>query len=279
MKKMKRNYSKKVPTRRDLAAEGLMSFTAAFELLRKHNVPGFGSREAARQRIVVDNLMTIQRIGRQYYVPSSEVHRLVGAQPVVLSDTEDQVLLKFYQEDPANDYIKATSLRLSKTLAHAKFIYDSYQEALTDPRVRQAQAEKKREEERKKLEEERAAAPTRKCTGCGRTDTESRAESASVVFAATGVNKPFFDMAVGFALQEFAAHRCPECLGWQKNAPALAMRAKIEQLEEAAATPRNISSNSSGSPEGAGGRTSDGSVSANSGAGAEEAPPLPTTRD
>lgn len=280
----------KIKSRRELAGEGWMSLASACELFRKHNVPGYGNRESARKRIVIDKTMPIQRFGKQYFVPIAEVHKLTGSQPVVLDKSEDQALLEFYQTDPSNDYIKATTLGLSRTLSHAKYIFDSYQVALTDPRIRQAVAEKKQAEERKRLEEERVAAPTRKCEECDRTPSESRTDSAEIVYALTGVRKPFFDVSTEFVVLEFISHRCSKCLAWRKTAPIAAMRAKIEQLEHdvistgpADEAPTEVasifSSNSSGSRAGPSGRTSDGSMSADGGAGAEEALPLPTTRD
>lgn len=246
-----------------------MTFSAACELLRKHNVPGYSSREAARVRIIVDGTVPHQKIGRQYYVPASEIHKLVGEQPTIDAPSEDQALLKFYQDDPANDCVKATVLGLSRSLQHAKFIYDTYQEALHDPRVLAAKREKEREAAA-------TASASKPCASCGRMNEQSRAESAQLVQSVTGDVKSFFDMTEEIRLQEFFEHRCRECLAWRKGAPIEAMRAKLQAFAQVPKKSDDEGDLSSTPGPNGGAKTADGIESVNRDADVEEVPPLPT---
>jgi hypothetical protein len=266
--------------RRELAAkQGLMTLASACELLRQYEVPGYTNRESARVRIVVDKAIPFQMIGKQYFVPAVEVHKLIGARPLATATSEDQALLKFYLDDPANNYIKAVALGLARSLQHAKSVYDTYQESLRDPRVLAAEHEKKREAERAAA----AASAGKPCASCGRTNEQSQTESAQLVQDVTGDVKGFFDMTEEIRLQEFFGHRCRECLAWRKGAPIEAMRAKLQafaQVPEKEPKESNVESDLSSTPSPNGGaKTADGIESVSHDADVEEVPSLPTNSD
>jgi hypothetical protein len=257
-----------------------MTLASACELLRQYDVPGYTNRESARVRIVIDKAIPSQRIGKQYFVPAVEVHKLIGARPMAPNNpSEDQTLIKFYLDDPTNDYIKAMSLGLSRSLQHAKSVYDTYQEALRDPRVLAAKREKEREAERAAA----AASAGKPCASCGRTSEQSQTESAQLVQDVTGDVKSFFDMTEEIRLQEFFGHRCRECLAWRKGAPIEAMRAKLQafaQVPEKEPKESNVESDLSSTPSPNGGaKTADGIESVSHDADVEEVPSLPTNSD
>lgn len=249
---------------------GLITLAEACELLRKHSVPGYTNRESARVRIVIDNSVPHQKIGKQYFVPAVEIHKLIGSLPVSDAVSEDQALIKFYQTDSTNDYLKATAQGLSRTVAHAKIIYDQFCEAQNDPRIRMALAEKQREKEH-------ASFATRKCIHCGRTSKEAQFDNEAVVSAATGESRSSFVLDEEIRLREFVKHRCSECLFWRSTSPVDAMRAKLQFLAEAQNSPEiEIDLSTTANGEGSA-KTANGSESATPGASAEEASPLPTT--
>lgn len=252
-----------------------MTLASACELLRQYEVPGYTNRESARVRIVVDKAIPFKMIGKQYFVPAVEVHKLIGARPQTNEQSEDQALLKFYQEDPTHDPVKATVLGVARTLLHAKVIFEAYQESLRDPRVLAAKREKEREAERAAA----AASAGKPCASCGRTNEQARDESAQLVQEVTGEVKGFFDMVEEIRLQEFFAHRCRECLAWQKGSPIEAMRAKLQafaQVPQKSEGERDLSATPGPSGDA---KTAHGIEGANLGAGTEEVSPLPTNSD
>lgn len=253
-----------------------MTLAAASELLRQYEVPGYTNRESARIRIVVDKAIPYQMIGKQYFVPATEVHKLIGARPMAPDNpSEDQKLLKFYLDDPLNNYIKAVALGLARSLQHAKFIYDTYQESLRDPRVLAAEHEKRREAERAAA----AASAGKPCASCGRANEQSQAESAQLVQSVTGDVKSFFDMTEEIRLQEFSGHRCRECLAWRKDAPIEAMRAKLQAFTQVPKKSDDEGDLSSTPGPNGGAKTADGIESVSHDADAEEVLSPPTNSD
>ena len=252
-----------------------MTLASAYELLRQYEVPGYTNRESARVRIVVDKAIPYQMIGKQYFVSAAEIHKLIGARPMATATSEDQALLKFYLDDPANNYIKATALGFARSIQHAKAVYDTYQESLRDPRVLAAEHERKREAERTAA----AAEVGKPCTSCERPSEQARAESAQLVQAVTGDVKEFFDMAEEIQLQEFFAHRCRDCLSWRKGAPLQAMRDKLRALAQVPEKSENEPALSSTPVAVGSDKTADGIVSVKPGAGVEEIPHSPTRSD
>ena len=248
-----------------------MTLRQAGELLQKHGVPGYSCLESIRKRIVVNNAIPHEKVGKYYFVQAAGVHKLIGEQPQLTAPTEDQALLKFYQEDPENDFVKATVLGIARSIQHARFVYEIHQDYMRSPKIRATQIERAREAEL-------LAASTRKCSACARTIDEARSDGESVVSAVAGEQRGSFALDEEIKLKEFVKHRCPECFFWRTSAPVEAMRAKILAPDEADADQPDEKDFSPTAPSEASAKTADGSKSATPSAGAEEAPPLPTTQ-
>ena len=100
----------------------------AIELLREHDVPGFGNRESARQRIVIDDALPHKMVGRRHYVDTASLHALIGAQPSAPSDScsEDQRLVRYFQEEPTRDAVSAVADGIARSLVHAQVVLAAY---------------------------------------------------------------------------------------------------------------------------------------------------------
>lgn len=194
----------------------MIPFAEAFRLL--NHLPGYFTRSSARRRILEENELPHEKVGKkgEIWVLGPAVHDKIGTIPTNFTiETEDQRLIKHFQEKETNNYITAMEAGLASKLIHAKHVYDEYLLGKKDPRVLAAKA--------KETHNERIANQELSCPECIRTYQGSREDSKRIAREVTG-DRDIFTLREEYALIELQEYRCPKCRQWRIPVPIERMR-------------------------------------------------------
>jgi hypothetical protein len=189
------------------------------------HIPGYCTITSLKSRIRSGDFPYEKVGGRgEIWVLGPAVHEKIGMGKDEAQMTEDQKLIRHYEEDESNNYITATKSGLASTLGHAKRVYEEYLTSKTDPRFVAAKA--------KKTHEERLAHQELSCPECIRSYRDSREDSIRVTREVTG-DRNIFTLAEEYALIELHEFRCPKCRQWRIPVPIERMRECLHMMHEA----------------------------------------------
>jgi hypothetical protein len=208
----------------------------AIASLAEYDVPGYGNRESARQRIVDRDELPHKMVGKRHFVLKTALHALLGQQPAGPANmsSEDQLLIRYFLADPAHDAIGALAEGIARSVVHATAVWNEFRASPTAARAAATALAKKREEERLAREE---AAKAWRCPECHRSDQTGAEEQRRVVQEVVPGRQGDFYIIEEVVLATFGAHRCMGCVRWRADAPTAAMREHLEEWrrnEEAA---------------------------------------------
>ena len=193
----------------------------AFRLLK--DLPGFHTEDNTRERIKAGEL-PFEKVGGRgdIWVLGPAVHEKLGMNRDEANMTEDQKLIRHYEESDSNNYVTAMSLRLASTLTHAKRVYEEYLSGLQDPRVMAGAARREHES--------RLAHPETPCSVCHRTSSVGKEDSTVVTRSVTG-ERDIFNFQEEYVLNEFRNLRCPQCKHWRLPVPVERMQELISSTK------------------------------------------------
>jgi hypothetical protein len=195
----------------------MIPFREAHRFLQ--HLTGFHSREQMRVRILEDKMLRFERVGRrnEIWVHGPSVHEMAGT--IKSNDlTEDQKLIKHYEEKPTNNHVTAMSAGLAATLGHAKRIFEEYRATINDPHVVAAKA---KEAHDKELPE-----PQKPCKVCDRTPKLAEDDHRRINLALTG-DRTNLDLTEEHLLAPFQGLRCTGCWTWRAHAPIAIMSERL----------------------------------------------------
>lgn len=204
----------------------MIPFKEAYRLLK--HLPGYYTEAAARERVREE--LPFEKVGGRgdIWVLGPAVHEKIGTGKDATNLTEDQRLIRHYEEDPSNNYVSATKAGLASTLGHAKRVYEEYINSQTDPRLVAARARKAHDESLAKQE--------LGCPECVRTYQSSREDSRRVAREVTG-DRDLFTLREEYALVELQDYRCPKCRQWRIPVPIEQMRECLRAMSAPAPEP------------------------------------------
>ncbi len=201
----------------------MVPLSYACDLLGRHGVPGYTNRESVRLRVMVDKALPSEKVGSRCFVSLRAVHALIGIQPIAENTpSEDQRLIKHYQEDASHDYVSAVSAGLCRSLTHAKRIYFDFLEAKINPVRTAAEAAKARAAAS-------AAAMSKQCTGCKRAYGVAVEDNRRIT-SAIGDGEVIGILEDQSLWHFFGRHFCRPCWAWLADSPVQAMREHLATL-------------------------------------------------
>jgi hypothetical protein len=192
------------------------------------HMPGYCTITSLKNRIRAGDLPYEKVGGRgDIWVLGPAVHEKIGMGKDEAQMTEDQKLIRHYEEDESNNFITATKTGLASTLGHAKRVYEEYLTSKSDPRFIAIKAKKAHEEQLNKQE--------LTCPECIRTYQGSREDAKRIAREVTG-DRDLFTLAEEYALVELQEHRCPRCRQWRIPVPIERMRECLHMMRVPVAT-------------------------------------------